>query len=192
MKAVKSIFFVMIGLALVLIAISSLLPGSVMNSRWVKVGVSRERVGEKLRDLNSWAEWNLLLSEATDIRVSSDVSSNRPSLNWKDPRGTSHSFVVTGDNEGGLVTRLTMGDGRPMESGFAVQQNGTDSVQVVWYVIEDLKWYPWEKFYGIMAGDMKGPLLQGSLDKLKEVLHAEAFEIQPAPAMSGSDTTTRK
>ncbi len=182
----------MIGLALVLTAISSLLPGSVMNSRWVKVGVSRERVTEKIRDLNSWSEWNLLLSEATDITVSSDVSPNRPSLNWKDPRGTSHSFTVTGDNEGGLVTRLTMGDGRPMESGFAVQQNGTDSVQVVWYVIEDLKWYPWEKFYGIMAGDMKGPLLQGSLDKLKEVLHAEAFEIQPSPAMSGSDTTTRK
>jgi hypothetical protein len=192
MKTVKSIFFVMFGLALVLTAISSLLPGSVMNSRWVKVGVSRERVGEKLRDLNSWAEWNLLLSEATDIRVSSDGSSNRPSLNWKDPRGTSHSFVVTGDNEGGLVTRLTMGDGRPMESGFAVQQNGTDSVQVVWYVIEDLKWYPWEKFYGIMAGDMKGPLLQGSLDKLKEKLHAEASEIQSAPAMSGRDTTTIK
>ena len=174
----------MIGLALVLTAISSLLPGSVMNSRWVKVGVSRERVSEKLRDLNSWSKWNLLLSEATDIRVSSDVSSNRPSLNWKDPRGTSHSFVVTGDNEGGLVTRLTMGDGRPMESGFAVQHNGADSVQIVWYVIEDLKWYPWEKFYGIMAGDMKGPLLQGSLDKLKELLHAGG--------VSGPDTLMTK
>ena len=73
-----------------------------------------------------------------------------------------------------------------MESGFAVQQNGTDSVQVVWYVIEDLKWYPWEKFYGIMAGDMKGPLLQGSLDKLKEILHAEAAEGAP------QDTTLMK
>jgi hypothetical protein len=186
MKAVKSIFFVMTGLALVLTAISSLLPGSVMNSRWVKVGVSRERVTEKLKDFNGWASWNLLLTDASDIRVSSATASNGASLAWKDPRGVSHGFTVTADNDGGLVTRLNMGSGRPMESGFAVQQNGTDSVQVVWYVIEDLKWYPWEKFYGIMAGDMKGPLLQGSLDKLKEILHAEAAEVGP------QDTTMMK
>lgn len=183
----------MAGLALVLTAISSLLPGSVMNSKWVKVGVSRERVTEKLRDLNSWADWNLLLSEAADVRVTANGPKNNPALRWKDPRGTTHSFVVTADNEGGLVTRLTMGEGRPMESGFAVQQSGTDSVQLVWYVIEDLKWYPWEKFYGIMAGDMKGPLLQGSLDKLKEQLHLEAAaDIQGTPEMIDADTSISK
>ncbi len=41
--------------------------------------------------------------------------------------------------------------------------------------IEDLKWYPWEKFYGIMAGDMKGPLLQGSLDRLRDQLHEDGL-----------------
>ena len=163
----------MIGLALVILAISSLLPNSVMNSRWVKVGVPKEQVSHTLRDLNSWSTWNLLLTEASDIKISPANASKGSTLTWKDPRGTSHGITVMADNDSGLVTRLTMGSGRPMESGFAIQQNGADSIQIVWYVIEDLKWYPWEKFYGIMAGDMKGPVLQGSLDKLKEVLHAE-------------------
>lgn len=174
----------MIGLALFLLAMSSLLPNSVMNSRWVKVGVSKEQVSSTLRDLNGWSTWNLLLTDASDIKASSATASKGASLTWKDPRGTSHGFTVTADNDSGLVTLLTMGSGRPMESGFAIQQNGADSVQIVWYVIEDLKWYPWEKFYGIMAGDMKGPLLQGSLDKLKELLHAGG--------MSGPDTLMTK
>jgi hypothetical protein len=42
---------------------------------------------------------------------------------------------------------------------------------VVWYIIEDLKWYPWEIFYGMMAADMKGPLMQKSLDDLKQYLN---------------------
>jgi hypothetical protein len=40
---------------------------------------------------------------------------------------------------------------------------------VVWYIIENLKWYPWEKFYGMMASDMKGPLMQESLRRLNDV-----------------------
>ena len=183
----------MSGLALVLIAISSLLPDTVMNSRWVKVGVSKERVSSTLRDLNGWASWNLLLTDASNIKVSPAAASAGPSLSWKDPRGRSHGMEIMADNEGGLVTRLIMGSGRPMESGFAVQQNGADSVQVVWFVIEDLKWYPWEKFYGIMAGDMKGPLLQGSLDKLKEQLHAEAREDRERnPGITPDDPSVRK
>jgi hypothetical protein len=169
MRKFKSIFFVLIGLSLVIFAFSSLLPGNVMNSRWVKVGVPRAQVSEKLRDLASWNQWNLLLSDATD------VNADAISIQWKDTRGTLHQCRIIADNDSGLVTTLTMGSGRPMESGFAIQQNGADSVQIVWYVIEDLKWYPWEKFYGIMAGDMKGPLLQGSLDKLREQLHEDAL-----------------
>lgn len=169
MRNIKSIFFVLLGLSLLILAFSSLLPRTVMNSRWVKVGVPREQVSAKLRDLSAWNQWNLLLSDATDF------NSNASSLQWKDPRGTVHQCKIIADNDSGLVTTLTMGSGRPMESGFAIQQNGADSVQIVWYVIEDLRWYPWEKFYGIMAGDMKGPLLQGSLDKLRDQLHDEAL-----------------
>jgi hypothetical protein len=180
MRRFKSIFFVLLGLFLVMLAISSLLPGTVMNSRWVKVGVPREQVSAKVRNMETWPEWNLLLADAVDVRSTST------SLQWKDPRGSLHQCKIIADNDSGLVTHLTMGSGRPMESGFAIQQNGTDSVQIVWYVIEDLIWYPWEKFYGIMAGDMKGPLLQGSLDLLREKLHAEAISSE-VPDKPSSD-----
>ena len=67
------------------------------------------------------------------------------------------------------ATSLTLNQGRPFISGFSVEKRNPseDSVQVVWYIVEELKWYPWEKFYGMMAADMKGPLMDASLQLLK-------------------------
>jgi hypothetical protein len=39
---------------------------------------------------------------------------------------------------------------------------------VVWFIVEKLAWYPWEKVYGMMASVIKGPALQQSLDNLKK------------------------
>jgi tetratricopeptide (TPR) repeat protein len=71
------------------------------------------------------------------------------------------------NNEKGIVTTMTLGNNRPIESGFSVEKRQADSVQVVWFIIEKLKWYPWEKFYGMVAADMKGPVMDSSLQLLK-------------------------
>jgi hypothetical protein len=94
-------------------------------------------------------------------------------IGWKDARGSANSILVTQNNGSGLVTELRLGDDRPIESGFSVEKRRPDSVQVVWYIIENLKWYPWEKFYGMMASDMKGPLMQESLRRLNDVAGRE-------------------
>jgi hypothetical protein len=71
-------------------------------------------------------------------------------------------------NDKGVSTTLSFNQGRPFISGFSVEKREqSDSTQVVWYIIEELKWYPWEKFYGMMAADMKGPLMEASLALLK-------------------------
>ena len=74
----------------------------------------------------------------------------------------------------GLSTEISLHGGEPFNSGFSIEKRdpSMDSVQVVWFIVEELKWYPWEKFYGIMAEDVKGPLMQQSLDRLKKKLQA--------------------
>jgi L-rhamnose isomerase len=80
---------------------------------------------------------------------------------------------IEGIEANGVSTPIMLGDNREIRSGFSVEKREADSVQVVWYIIEDLKWYPWEKFYGMMAEKMKGPLMQQSLDDLKAYLEAK-------------------
>jgi hypothetical protein len=172
MRFIKPILIALTGLSLVLLAISSLLPGEVMTSKWVIVHGETAPVLSEIRDLRNWPQWNGLLSGVADFTLSPrpDPSDTGATMTWTDQRDGKNTLVVTENNEKGLVTTMKLGDNRPMESGFSVEKRQADSVQVVWFIIEKLKWYPWEKFYGMMAADMKGPLMQESLDKLKAKL----------------------
>jgi hypothetical protein len=175
MRLIKPVLIGFTGLSLVLIAISSLMPGEVMTSKWVMVHGETAPVLAEIRDLRKWPEWNGLLSGVNDFSVDikpaqTDTGST---ISWTDQRGGKNSLIVTENNEKGIVTTLYMGKDQSLESGFSVEKRQADSVQVIWFIIEKLKWYPWEKFYGMMAADMKGPLMQQSLDKLKTRLEGE-------------------
>ena len=175
MRLIKPVLIGFTGLSLVLIAISSLMPGAVTTSKWVMVHGETVPVLAEIRDLRKWSEWNGLLTGVNDITVNlkpgqTDTGST---MSWTDQRGGKNTLIVTENNEHGLVTTMFMGKGQPFESGISIEKRHADSVQVVWFIIEKLKWYPWEKFYGMMAGDMKGPLMQQSLDKLKARLEDE-------------------
>ena len=159
----KPVIIGLAGLFAVMLAVSLLMPDQVMTSKWVKVSVPKDSVIHTIRDLDNWESWNLLLQGATEIEVKDST------LSWTSASGNKNSIQIDTVNEKGISTSLTLNNSRPFISGFAVEKRNPseDSVQVVWYIIEELKWYPWEKFYGMIAADMKGPLMQESLEKLK-------------------------
>ena len=140
-----------------------------MTSKWVVVYSDKASALDEIRDLNHWQDWNLLLDGAKDLKVSQNnhVTDTTSRIEWIDIAERKNQIAVTGSNDKGLVTDIHIGDQRPLVSGFSIEKRPKDSVQVVWYIIETLKWYPWEKFYGMMAGDMKGPLMEKSLANLK-------------------------
>jgi len=164
MRWIKPLLIGLSGLGAVLTGISLLLPDHVMTSKWVRTGASKDSVIARVADLRSWPSWNLLLRDAVDISISDST------LSWTSARGTRNSVRIDTVNEKGVSTSVTLNASRPFISGFAIEKRdpAEDSVQVVWYIIEELKWYPWEKFYGMMAADMKGPLMQASLERLRE------------------------
>jgi hypothetical protein len=153
------------GLVGVMLLISLILPGQVMTSKWIKVSQDKDSVINVIRDLNSWKEWNSLLKGAEEITVKDSL------LNWKYSNGKENTIRLESVQPNGVSAPISFNKGKFINSGFSVEKREADSVQVVWYVIEDLKWYPWEKFYGMMAADMKGPLMQKSLDDLKVYLN---------------------
>ena len=162
----------MAGVALVILGISALLPSQVMTSKWVMVEVEKEQVLNEISDIKSWPKWNGLLQQVSEleIKTKTSLSDTGSRITWKDQRGRKNQIIVTGINEKGLATEMMTEGQRPLLSGFSVEKRQADSVQVVWYIVEDLRWYPWEKFYGIMAADMKGPQMQESLYQLRQRL----------------------
>lgn len=153
-----------IGLVVVMLGFSLLLPDQVMTSKWVKVPQHKDSVINVVKDLQTWSAWNSLLTGAASVEVSDSV------LNWTTPNGHQNTIRIDGVEANGVSTSISLNRNASFNAGFSIEKRNSDSVQVVWYIIEDLKWYPWEKFYGMMAADMKGPLMQESLDRLKTYL----------------------
>ncbi len=167
MRFFKPFLITLIGLSVVLLAISSLLPGRVMTSRWVVVHGRSDSIMAAILDASTWPEWNLLMKDA-HMPVSGALTKGQK-INWANAGGSINSFIVEEVNPHGLATKMELAGEKPFRTGFSVDQRQVDSVQVVWYLIEELKWYPWEKVYGMMASDMKGPLLQTSLNEFKRI-----------------------
>lgn len=149
------------GLIVVMLVFSLIMPSRVMTSKWVRVAQDKDTVINVIKDLNTWKDWNGLLSGVDGIQVQDSL------LNWKASNGHENSIRLESVQANGVSAPISLNGGKYINSGFSVEKRSADSVQVVWYIIEDLKWYPWEKFYGMMAADMKGPLMQKSLDDLK-------------------------
>jgi hypothetical protein len=169
MRLIKPLLIGIAGLFLVLLAITSLMPSRVMTSRWVMMAEQPEDILARVENLEGWKDWNLLMQGATGIRVEATGDTGaRQVLTWLDARGRTNRVEVLGQGDKGMVTRMTLGENRPIESGFSIERRRTDSTQVVWYIMEDLRWYPWEKFYGMMAEKMKAPLMEASLQRLKD------------------------
>lgn len=181
-RILKHLGILLAGVSAVLLAFSSLMPGRVMTSKWVYTASDTAAILGELRDLQGWKNWNLLLDGAVDLQVSPPASplDAGGSIGWKDARGRSNGILVKSNNGSGIVTELRLGDDRPIESGFSVEKRRPDSVQVVWYIVENLKWYPWEKFYGMMASDLKGPLMQESLNRFKGAVDSRRMDSDPS------------
>jgi hypothetical protein len=150
----KPVLIGIAGLITVMLGLSVILPNQVMTSKWVRVSQDKDSVIRVVKDLHTWDQWNSLLTGAQVVDVKDSLNSIR----------------IEGVEDNGVSTSISLNRSKYFNSGFSIEKRSSDSVQVVWYIIEDLKWYPWEKFYGMMAADMKGPLMQESLDRLKSYL----------------------
>lgn len=174
MRWIKPLLIGLGGLFAVLLGISALLPSRVMTSRWVRVAGETTAPIREVRNLEGWKDWNRLLSGATNVNITPVPDTGRGgSIEWTDPRGGRNRIEVAGQGDKGILTYITLGKGRPFESGFSIEKRHADSTQIVWYIMEELRWYPWEKFYGMMAEDMKAPLMQESLERLKAKLEGD-------------------
>ncbi len=165
----KTALFILSLLFMLMAIFSSFFPDEVMTSKWVMIAGQKEIVQKKLEDLDTWESWNLLLKSASPVTISKlkDTLTAGDKINWNNNAGSQNEILFTEKTVDGIAMEIKLVGEKPIHSGFSIAQR-KDSVQVVWFIVEKLAWYPWEKVYGMMASDIKGPALQQSLDNLKK------------------------
>lgn len=172
MRLIKAFLTGAIGLFLVMTLLSLLIPSNVKVSRTTLINnTTWVKVLEQVINLSNWKNWH-------PVFKNSDAK-----INVIPGAGTSNSSadIIYGDKSAKLL--ITSSDSNSVK--FTLQSPKENdilneilissipnqaNVQVEWRAFNHLKWYPWEKFYGIFIDKLTGPGYEQSLNDLKDYL----------------------
>jgi hypothetical protein len=158
MRLIKLALISAVVLFIVLLLISLLLPSHQRISRAVDISAAPASVRPLIKDLHNWKDWNrfvMAYGHATvkDGHIAADEMTISP----------------TQESDSVLLFDWLQASGKKFGSGFVLIGNDTTLTTVQWYFDFKVSWYPWEKFQSIVYDQQLGPLMQGSLNKLKEL-----------------------
>lgn len=160
MQKIKMLLFGFAGLFLLLTAVTSLIPSKVRVTRQVVIGSQQEApIRQEVQHLYQWRKWHPFFQSAlvTNVQFLDSLDIRKQSLQFRYHGKTTSIQAVDTLNNGFQCTLTTEGE-RPIDCDIHIAQlPSLQSIQVTWTAIHHLRWYPWEKIYGVFLDRMAGP-----------------------------------
>jgi hypothetical protein len=159
MHYLRLIFISGIVLFLILTGISLFIPSHVRVSRALDMNSDLATVMAQLRDPASWRNWYPGMANASLTRTNNGIAG------LQSP-GNDLLLDQVSDNH---VTAIYKGRKlKTVTTGWNALASHSGSVTVNWYMDFHLRWYPWEKFSGLLLEKTYGPMLEKGLANLKK------------------------
>ena len=165
MRWIRFGVFVVVSFFVVFTLLSLLFPSDIRVSRVVNVAASRQRLSSVVSDLKTWREWNAMLDTSllTHIRYSSPSGGAGASIQSDQMRIDEKQADTAG-----VALHWSLTGGKQFVGGFQFLAVNPDSISVQWWFELHFRWYPWEKL-GVFVYDRKlGPVMEESLDRLRQ------------------------
>jgi hypothetical protein len=116
-----------------------------------------------IHDFKTWEQWNTIvpgLAEQNPEYSENKLQAKNIMVKWIGEPHPVSRFAV--------IERKT---GKQILTGWKVANDiKTDSVMVQWLIGIQLRWYPWEKFAGMLYEKSYGDKLSEGLDRLKNLV----------------------
>jgi hypothetical protein len=161
MRLIKLVIISLIVLSVIVTAISSLFPSTVIVSRAVEVSGNAAQIEHYVSDLNQWQNWM------------SDWKENKAT--WKDSTvyiGT-QTIKLVSKNENSVSYDWVATGQRPYMVKFEWISLQKGIYVVHWSFEQHVKWYPWEKFQTLLNEKVLGYKMEMELANLRELLLQE-------------------
>lgn len=179
MRLIKMFLFVMFGLTVMLTIIGLVIPSSVKISRGIIVNADSIKVYQQLSDVKDWGKWMPWVTADEGALVQTSPVTNAPGsfFKWKGlnlkNNGTISFLILSPDY---ITTKYELEGMNDSEGGFRIRSipNNLSQTEVQWFMEYKLKWYPWERFYGIFLDHIIGPSFDKGLQELKSYLEEAA------------------
>ena len=171
MRIIKAFLFGAVSLFIIITLLSLLIPSNVKVSRTVLINnTTAGAVYSQTATISNWKNWHpLFKSDSTKIYISNvpkgkksftvEYNNKHAEIIFSSTDSNAVKFIVSSPGENDIQNEIII---TPVPS----QPN----VQVEWIAYNKLKWYPWEKLYGIFIDKLTGPGYEAALNGLKTYL----------------------
>ena len=150
LKIIKLGLISIVFFAVMITLISLFFPSRVRISKAIDINTSRENLMKQLGDTASWKNWY----------PGADSAEILPQI-----------ISITDST---VVANSIMQNGRKGVTGWNIYESGIpNTLTLQWYMDFKLRWYPWEKFSGLLFEKRYGPLMEKGLEELKAFLSRE-------------------
>lgn len=170
MRLIKMFLFVLVGMFAVITIIGLLIPSSVKISRGVIVNADSSKVYNELSDVKDWNKWLPWITADSGAVVQTSAVTNAPGayFKWKGIKLSSAGTLTLQSVKPDEVLVLhEIKDMNTSEGGFRIRSISSNTTEVLWYMEYKLKWYPWERFYGIFLDKIVGSAFEQGLEQFR-------------------------
>ena len=164
----KAFFIVLAGLFIFITILSLFIPSKLMVTRAVVINARADKVYNEISDLRNWKHWQpVFIRDSANIRFETAADGSSNSCTWES-KGKENKMLITGKKENTIsATLLRTGENDVLNTISILTLADSNQVQVEWNVLVKLKWYPWEKFYGLFIEKISGQGYEEALNSLK-------------------------
>lgn len=168
MRLFKGFFIVLAGLFIFITILSLFIPSRIMITRAVVINVPAAKVFSEISDLQNWKHWQpVFVNDAAKIKFNTTTDGTSTACEW-DSKGKKNTMRITQKTSNTVSAILERSGENDVRNTISVLPLAdSNQVQAEWNVLIQLKWYPWEKFYGIFIEKITGQGYEDALNSLK-------------------------
>ncbi len=173
MRLFKGFFIVLLGLFVVVTIMSLFIPSKIMVTKGVVINADAEKVLAEIKNLQNWKHWQpVFMVDSSNLTFKDEENGIFKTCEWES-KGKKNKITIKSQSKEGVNVSLNReGENEVLNTITVLPLSDTNQVQVDWNVLIKLKWYPWEKFYGIFIEKITGDGYEAALNSLKK--HVEA------------------
>jgi hypothetical protein len=169
MRLFKGFFIVLAGLFIFITILSLFIPSKLMVSRAVVINATAGKVFGEVSNLQNWKHWQpVFINDSSQINFKTDANGISNYCEW-DSKGKKNIIEITSKNNNSIAAILKRPGENDVQNTISVLPLAdSNQVQAEWNVLIKLKWFPWEKFYGIFIEKISGQGYEDALNSLKK------------------------
>jgi len=159
MKLIKLGLISFLVLGTIVTSIGLLFPSTVLVSRAVDVNVSVTKIKPLVADMHQWPLWIEGMKDAS-VKIISATSAQFGNT----------SVIITAVTDSTMEARWKGADGVEQISTMRmIGKPEANTAIVQWQFVQQIGWYPWERFGSMMNDKIMGTQMEKHLQQLKQV-----------------------